>query len=151
MKRKLPLALFALVAAVTAARAETHAAPQDAEELVKSAVAYVKRHGEFKAFREYENKSGPFVFRDAYIEVFDSEGRMLSNGADPRKAGVALSALPDSEQTAVRARLASMQGKESGWTDYDVKNPSTGKVEPRSAYSERVGRIIVSSSAVRSR
>jgi len=150
MKKKL-LALFALVAAVTAARAETRAVPQDAEELVKSAVAYVKRHGEFKAFREYENRSGPFVFRDAYIEVFDSDGRTLSNGGDPRKAGVALSALPESEQAGIRARLASMQGKESSWTDYDVKNPATGKVEPRSAYSERVGKVIVSSSAVRSR
>ena len=150
MTRKL-LALFAVVAIVTTARAETRAVPQDAEELVKSAVAYVKRHGEFKAFREYENKSGPFVFRDAYIEVIDAEGRVLSHGGDPRKAGMALSALPDQDQSAIKARLASMQGKESGWTEYEVKNPSTGKLEPRSAYSERVGKIIVSSSAARSR
>ena len=83
--------------------------------------------------------------------MFDSDGRMLSNGGDPRKSGVALSAQPDSDQAGIKARLASMQGKESGWTDYDVKNPASGKLESRSAYSERVGKIIVSSSAVRSR
>jgi cytochrome c len=145
MMKKLLVTFAVVMITFTVARAaDVRATPEDAEELVKSAVAYLKRHGEFKAFREFENRSGPFVYRDLYVGVYDEDGRCLSHGADPGKSGKALSAQPEQDQAIIRARLQAMKGKDAGWAEYDYKNPANGKVEPKVVYTERVGRLLVS-------
>ena len=82
------LTLFAAVLMLaSSALAEEPATPQDAEELVKTAVSFLKKNGPEKAYREFQNKNGPFVYKDLYVMVYDLNGKCVAHGADATRVG----------------------------------------------------------------
>jgi cytochrome c len=147
MKKLLTL-LVAVLALAGTALAEERATPQDAEELVKTAVAYLKKHGAEKAYKEFQNKSGPFIYKDLYVMVYDMTGKCMAHGADPSRVGKDLIEAkdPDGKQY-VKDRLQIAKEKGGGWQDYKFKNPASGKVEPKVSYFEKVGDVVVASGA----
>jgi len=146
--RKL-LTLLAAFAVVSTARAEdVRATPEDAEELVKTAVAYLKKQGPEKAFREFQNKTGPFIYRDLYVMAYDMNGKCLAHGGEPAKVGKVLIDQTDAAGKAyTRERLEIAKAKGQGWQDYVYKNPATGKIEPKVVYFEKVGEVVLSAGA----
>jgi hypothetical protein len=44
-------------------------------------------------------------------------------------------------------RLGPGEPGHPGWTRFKFRNPATGKVEPKKAYTERVGDVLVGSGA----
>jgi cytochrome c len=147
--KKLPLvAAVALCLAGAAVAEESRATPTDAEDLVKSAVAYLKKNGQEKAFKEFQNKSGPFIYRDLYIFVNNMSGFTVCHGVDPARNGMNVIDAKDADgKLYIRERLELMKAKSVAWQEFKYKNPSTGKVEQKTAYLERVGDLIVGSGA----
>ena len=146
--RRVVAVLTVLFALAGSARAEERATPADAEELVHSAIAYLKRHGVEKAFKEFRNKSGPFIYKDLYIFVNDMEGQLVVLGMDPSKEGKRQADAKDlNGKPYVKERLELIKAKGSGWHTYAYKNPATGKVENKIAYVERFENYIVGSGA----
>jgi cytochrome c len=147
--RRLALVLTACLFTAGAALADdTRATPNDAEELVKTAIAFLKRHGVEKGFKEFRNKSGPFVYKDLYIFVNDLEGQLLVHGADPSKEGKRMASVTDPDgRPYVQERLDLIKAKGSGWNNYKYLNPATKKVEPKTAYVERWENYIIGSGA----
>ena len=147
MKKLLSLLAASFLLAATAL-AEERATPQDAEELVTTAVSYLKKHGAEKAYKEFQNRSGPFIYKDLYVMVYDLNGKCLAHGADPSRVGKALIESKDSDgRFFIKERLEMARAKGKGWQDYKFKNPATGKVEAKTSYFEKVGDVVVAAGA----
>jgi len=147
--RKLLAAVAVSLLAVAAARAEeVRATPQDAEELVKTAVAYLKKQGQEKAFKEFQNKNGAFIYKDLYVMAYDLGGKCLAHGADPSKVGKDLMDQKDVDgKLYTKERIEIAKAKGSGWQEYRYKNPANGKVEPKVVYFEKVNDLVISAGA----
>ncbi len=127
---------------------EARATPADAEALVKNAVAYLKRHGREKAFKEFQNPNGPFIYRDLYIIVSDASGKCVAHGADPGRVGKNIMNSTDVDgKSFIRERYDIAAKKGSGWHDYKYKNPADGKIEAKTVYIEKFEDLVVTSGA----
>ncbi len=148
MKKLLALLAASFLLAGAAQAADERATPQDAEELVKTAVSYLKKHGAEKAFKEFQNKNGPFIYKDLYVMVYDLEGKCLAHGADPSRVGKNFIEAKDPDgKLFVKERMEIAKTKGSGWQDYKYKNPANGKVEAKVTYVQKEGAYVVTSGA----
>jgi cytochrome c len=144
MFRKTIAALAFALVTLSASAAELRASPEDAQDLVKTAVKVIQKKGKDKAFQDFQNKSGSFIVRDLYIFVYDLKGNCLAHGADPSRVGKNYADAKDGDGKPFMAeRLELMKAKTSAWQDYKFKNPENGKVEQKTAYMERVDDMIV--------
>jgi cytochrome c len=120
----------------------------EAEALVKKAVAFIKANGKDKAFAEFNNQKGQFVDRDLYIFVYDMNGKCLAHGQNAKQVGKDLSDLTDPDGKPFvqeRINLAKKTGK--GWQNYKFSNPTTKKIEEKTAYIEKYEDVIIGSGA----
>jgi cytochrome c len=145
--KKLLATLAALfVFAAPAFADDPRASQSDAEALVKNAVAYLKRHGTEKAFKEFQNKNGPFVYRDLYVVVLDTNGLVRAHGANLSFVGQNQLGLKDPDgKEYVRERIEMARANPTGSQVFKRKNPATGQIEIRKFYYEKVDDLIVGS------
>ena len=116
----------------------------EAEAMVKKAIQLIKAEGRDKAFAEINNPKGKFVDRDLYIFVYDMEGKCVAHGFNPKMIGKELIEVKDSDgKTFVKERVEIAKTKGHGWQDYKFTDPITKKIEPKSAYVERLENLIV--------
>ncbi|GEJ57149.1 cache domain-containing protein [Anaeromyxobacter diazotrophicus] len=142
--KKLLAALGAAFLLAAPAFADERATPADAEALVKNAVAYLKRHGREKAFKEFQKLNGPFVYKDLYVFVNSIEGKTLVHPTDPERIGMDVSKAKDPNgKLYVQERLEIAKTKGSGWQEYGYRNPATNKVETKVSYIERVDDLVI--------
>jgi cytochrome c len=141
-------ALLALLLLSGPAAAEERATPQDAEDLVKTAISYLKKHGAEKAYATYQSKNGPFIYKDLYIMVYDLNGKCVAHGADQSRVGKDLIDAKDPDgKLYVKERVEIAKSKGKGWQDYKFVNPATKRVEQKTSYVEKVGDVIVCAGA----
>jgi len=116
----------------------------EAEALVKKAVQLIKADGRDKAFAEINNPKGKFVDRDLYVFVYDMEGKCVAHGFNSKMIGKDLVEMKDPDgKYFVKERIEICKTKGKGWQDYKFTDPLTKKLEPKSAYVERVENLIV--------
>jgi cytochrome c len=142
MLKKL-VALAALLLSTAALAEESRATPEDAQELVKTAIALTKRSGREKAFKEMQNKAGAFIYKDLYIIVIDMKAKILVQGAFPERVGMDAWNTKDVDGVLyMQDRVKIAQGKGSGWQEYKFKNPASGKIEGKRVYVEKFEDVI---------
>jgi cytochrome c len=145
--RKLAL-LLAVALLAPATLAEDRASTKDAERLVHKAVDYVKSAGKEKALAVFSDPNGPFTFRDLYIFVIDFKGVVLAHGTKKELIGKNDFDRKDSTgKFFTREMIELAKTKGSGWEEYQFANPTSGKVEMKVAYVERVDDYFVASGA----
>jgi len=128
--------------------AQQRGTPSEAKKMVEDAIAYIKANGQEKAFAEIDNPKGKFVDRDLYIMVYDMNGTCLAHGANKERIGKNfMDSKDDAGNLVVKQRVEMAKTKGSGWQDYVFANPISKKVEPKTAYFEKYGDIIVSCGA----
>ena len=143
------LALFALSG--TSAFAAERATREEAVAHVDRAVAYLKQHGEAKAFAAFSKpkaENGQFVDRDLYIFCYDTRGFMhcIGNGNAKNMVGKGLIGFRDADGVyLVKGLIAATAATGKGWFDYKFPNPVTEEVEPKSGYCERVADKLICS------
>lgn len=127
-----------------AALAEGVATKDEAVAMVGKAAAFLKSAGPEKAFAAFNDKNGGFVDRDLYVVVYDTTGRCLSHGANPKLIGKDLIDAEDIDgKLYVKERVEMAKTNANFWQDYKFTNPTTKKVEPKSMYCETAGSMIV--------
>ncbi len=132
-----------LMAGTVTFAAEFGTAPE-AEALVKKAIQLIRADGREKAFAEINNPKGKFVDRDLYIFVYDMNGKCVAHGFNPKMIGKELIEMKDSKgKYFVKERVEIGKTKGQGWQDYMFTDPLTKKIEPKSAYVERLENLIV--------
>ena len=126
-----------LTQAVAAVRLRRGSA-DEAYALVRSAQAFVERHGLEAARREFQKPLGQTAFRDRdlYVFSFDRQGRYRIFGASPERVGARIHDMPgiDGEQLLRDAFAVIAQG--GGWVDYQVTDPMTQQVQAKTSYVE---------------
>jgi len=134
----LPLAtLLAILSALPLAGAMAAAAPSKEEvvAVVEKAVEFYKANGRDKALAEFNRKDGLFAKGEDYVDVHDLNGVCLAHPVSPAKVGLNRMDLSDSAgKFYIRELVTTAKQKPSGWIEYVMKNPVSGKLENKLAY-----------------
>jgi Signal transduction histidine kinase len=137
---------FALAAVITLALAAgmgfaaDRGSKDEAVAMVKKAIAYVKANGAAKAYEEFTAKTLTFHDRDLYVVAYDSTGKCLAHGTNPKLVGKDLIDAQDADGVYyIKKRIELMKTNASFWQDYKFSDPLTKKLEPKSTYCEKLG------------
>lgn len=135
---------LAVVLAGTAAAA-TEPTEKDAIAMAERGAAYMKSHGREEMMKRISAKDPDFVQGTLYVDMRDLHtGIVLAHPINPSIVGKDLLDVPDASGKRYRRdiiELAQKQGK--GWVDYQYRNPTSGKIEPKTTYILRVGDVVL--------
>lgn len=116
----------------------------EATAMVKKAVAYIQANGAEKAYAAFGEKTGPFKDRDMYVYVYDLNGNCLAHGTNPKLVGKNNMDAQDADGVYyVKNRMEMAKTKSSFWQDYKYTDPVTKKIEPKSAYCEKLNATVI--------
>ena len=126
--------------------------PGEAKRRVKKAVRFLQQVGAKAAFAEFSNPKGRFTDMDSYITVYDINGVLKAIPIQTKLAqeslGTNVIQLKDSNGKLYnKALIETVKTKGKCWMEYIFFNPASRKDEPKIAYAERVGDLVVSSGA----
>ncbi len=142
--------LFATTAALCLAIAATPAlangpTEKDAIAMVERGVALVKAKGKDEMMKKINAKDAEFVQGELYMDIRDLKtGIVLAHPYNPSIVGKDLTDVPDANGKKYRREiieLAAAKGK--GWVDYQYKNPTSGKIEPKTTFIQRVDDVVL--------
>jgi methyl-accepting chemotaxis protein len=111
--------------------------PKEAVKLTKEAMEVYKKQGREEAFKKFYSKK--FTHGNMYVLVCGFDGVVLMHGHKPELEGRDVYYLKDIDgryfvvemiETAIRLG--------SGWVEYKWQKPSTGTIEQKITYIERV-------------
>nr|WP_312513053.1 cache domain-containing protein [Massilia sp.] len=142
--------LIATVAAVCLAMA-TNAAQanepteKDAIAMAERGAALIKSKGKDEMMKLINAKHPDYVQGSLYVDLRDIKtGIVLAHPYNPSIVGKDLTDVPDANGKKYRREiieLAAAKGK--GWVDYQYKNPTTGKIEPKTTYILRIDDVVL--------
>jgi len=142
MKRILLAPLLLL--AVTAAHA-SEPTEKDAIAMVEKGAVFIKQHGKEKFIEKISAKDPEFIQGALYVDIRDLQsGIVLAHPVNPTIVGKDLTDVPDASGKKYRREIIELAAKKGkGWVDYMYKNPTTGKIEPKTTYIQRVGDAVL--------
>jgi methyl-accepting chemotaxis protein len=112
--------------------------------LVKAGVRHVRKVGLERACRDFMEPRGGFIQGEDYLFVVDLNCRRLAFPPDPSTVGQSDWDLRDADGNYLsRQNVEIARTAGSGWNDFRVPNPVSGRIEPKSAYVERVGDAVI--------
>ncbi|MBL0390502.1 cache domain-containing protein [Ramlibacter monticola] len=141
----LPLALAAVLGAGAAHAADDAATAREAEAMVKKGVAYIKANGKDKGFAEITRRdSKEFHDRDLYLAAHKLDGTCVAHGTNEKMVGKNFIDMRDIDgKEYIKERVDLGKTKTSFYTDYKFVNPVSKKIEPKTAYCERLDDYVV--------
>lgn len=131
------LALAGALFATGACAQAKHGSKEEAQALVKKALAHYKSVGKDKALADFSQKGGPFTDRDLYVFSTDLNGKATSHGANEKLIGRDLLQIKDADGKAfVNEILDKSRTGKGGWVDYKWPNPVSKEIEAKTTYCE---------------
>ena len=113
---------------------------KDAIAMAERGAAVIKAKGKAEMMKKINAKDPDFVQGELYVDMRDIKtGIVLAHPYNPSIVGKDLTDVPDANGKKYRREiieLAAAKGK--GWVDYQYKNPTSGKIEPKTTYILRV-------------
>jgi signal transduction histidine kinase len=142
MKRILTASLLFLAMAAAQASEPTE---KDAIAMVEKGAAFIKQHGKDKFIEKISAKDPEFIQGALYVDIRDLQsGIVLAHPVNPTIVGKDLTDVPDASGKKYRREIIELAAKKGkGWVDYMYKNPTTGKIEPKTTYIQRVGDAVL--------
>jgi len=135
------LACVAIIAG--AASAEDRATKDQAQAMVKKAVAFIKAEGAAKAYGEFTN-APTFKDRDLYVVVYGLDGKVLAHGQNAKLVGQDLIDQTDVDgKPYVKERVELAKKGAPFWQEYKFVDPTTKKVLPKEMYCEKLDETAV--------
>lgn len=136
----------ALCLAIAAAPALANSPTEkDAIAMVERGVALVKAKGKEEMMKRISAKDAEYVQGELYMDIRDLKtGIVLAHPYNPSIVGKDLTDVPDANGKKYRREiieLAAAKGK--GWVDYQYKNPTSGKIEPKTTFIQRVDDVVL--------
>ena len=118
---------------------------KDAIAMAERGAAMVKAKGKDEVMKRISAKDPDFVQGSLYIDMRDVKtGIVLAHPYNPSIVGKDLTDVPDANGKKYRREiieLAAAKGK--GWVDYQYKNPTSGKIEPKTTYILLVDGVVL--------
>ena len=145
MKRLFTGSLLCLAFASDSVSAAVEPTEKDAIAMAERGAAFMKAHGKEEMMKKITAKDPDFVQGSLYVDMRDIKtGIVLAHPINPSIVGKDLTDVPDANGKKYRREiieLAQKQGK--GWVDYQYKNPTSGKIEPKTTYILRVNDVVL--------
>ncbi len=79
-------------------------------------------------------KQGEFHDRDMYVFVLDPDGTYLAFGGNPAKANTRVQDIPGIDGQGLMNDIVRQAKATPGWVQYDITNPTTGKIQTKMSY-----------------
>lgn len=118
---------------------------KDAIAMAERGAAVIKAKGKAEMMKKINVKDPDFVQGELYVDMRDIKtGIVLAHPYNPSIVGKDLTDVPDANGKKYRREiieLAAAKGK--GWVDYQYKNPTSGKIEPKTTYILRVDDVVL--------
>jgi len=118
---------------------------KDAIAMAERGAAVIKAKGKAEMMKKINAKDPDFVQGELYVDMRDIKtGIVLAHPYNPSIVGKDLTDVPDANGKKYRREiieLAAAKGK--GWVDYQYKNPTSGKIEPKTTYILRVDDVVL--------
>lgn len=142
MKWYAAMLCLALVSSAASANEPTE---KDAVAMAERGAALVKVKGKDEMMKRINAKDPDFVQGSLYVDMRDAKtGIVLAHPFNPSIVGKDLTDVPDASGKKYRREiieLAAAKGK--GWVDYQYKNPTSGKIEPKTTYILLVDGVVL--------
>ena len=108
---------------------------QEARGLVEGAVGLHRRGMSRDQFlRSLTDPSQAWHDRDMYVFALDQNGTYLAFGGNQAKVGTRVQDIPGIAGDQLVADIVAQAERSPGWVEYDITNPSTGKVQTKMSY-----------------
>ena len=118
---------------------------KDAIAMAERGAALIKAKGKEEMMKRINAKDPDFVQGELYVDLRDVKtGIVLAHPYNPSIVGKDLTDVPDANGKKYRREiieLAAAKGK--GWVDYMYKNPTSGKIEPKTTYILLVDGVVL--------
>jgi hypothetical protein len=112
--------------------------PEEAIALVQRAAELRQRSSKENFLRALTDPANGFHDRDMYVFVLDEQGRYLAFGGNPAKVGSRVQDVPGIDGAGLLKTIQAQAAYEPGWVEYDITNPSTGKVQTKMSYVQSI-------------
>ena len=118
---------------------------EEAQALVKKAVAHIKSSGPEKAYADFTAKNKDFIDRDLYIVVISPKGTVLAHGANDKIVGKDMLDVKDLDGKAFNHEIVekAKTPNNSYSVDFKFMDPVTKKVLPKTLFCESVDETAV--------
>ena len=119
---------------------------EEAVAMVGDAIAFAKANGEHALISDVGLLNrGRFVDRDLYLSLYDTKCICRGNGANPRYVGVDGNVFKDNKgKFFVKEIVNHAISNGSGWVEYNHPHPISKEYQPKRAYFERLGNLVIS-------
>jgi signal transduction histidine kinase len=133
---------LALVSANVLANEPTE---KDAIAMAERGAALMKAKGKEEMMKMITAKHPDFVQGELYVDMRDIKtGIVLAHPYNPSIVGKNLTDVPDANGKKYRREIIELgAAKGKGWVDYMYKNPTSGKIEPKTTYILRVDDVVL--------
>ncbi len=112
---------------------------EEAQDFVHRAMAYRRHCSSTAAFlRDITDPSKGYFDRDMYVFVFDRNGNYMAFGGNPSKVNTSVNQVPGIDGRGLIQAVFMQADREPGWVEYDITNPSNGKVQPKMSYVHKL-------------
>jgi len=112
--------------------------------MVKKAAEFIKANGQEKGIKALCDSAGAYVKGELYVFAYDTAGVMAAHPKNAKLIGKNMLEVPDVDGKLFRKDIVeTAKVKGSGWVDYTYKNPTTGKVEPKTTYLLKQGGLVL--------
>lgn len=144
MKQQFALAAIA-AALLHLPAAASEPTQKDAIAMAEKGAAFMKANGKEAMMKKITDKDPDFVQGSLYVDMRDiNTGIVLAHPINPSIVGKDLTDVPDASGKKYRREIIELAAKKgSGWVDYQYKNPTSGKIEPKTTYILRVGDAVL--------
>jgi hypothetical protein len=143
MRPKIALLILAAgisVSASPAVFAADRATPAEAKAMLLKAVAHYQSVGRKQALADFSAKKPPFVDRELYVVCIGPDHLISANGNFPQYVGTSADGLKDAAGKPLGAAiLDAVSSKGDGSVRYMLINPTSGKLEPKTTFAQKVG------------
>lgn len=111
---------------------------EEAQALVAKAMAHRRHTSKDSFLRELTDPARGFHDRDMYVFVLDSNGTYQAFAGNAAKVGTRVQDIPGIDGQGLLDSIVEQASREPGWVEYDITNPSTGKVQTKMSYVQEV-------------
>jgi len=117
---------------------------EEAMALVDRAVAHRRRGGSKDSFlRDLTQANQGFHDRDMYVFVLDRNGSYVAFGGNPAKVGTRVQDIAGIDGAGLLHAIYAQAEHEPGWVEYDITNPTTGRVQTKMSFVQLVDDLAV--------
>ncbi|MBX3610169.1 MAG: cache domain-containing protein [Hydrogenophaga sp.] len=115
----------------------------EAHQMVKRAIGLHRELGRERFLQRVTDPAGGMHDRDMYVFALDAKGNYLAFGGKPEKVGSRVQDIVGVDGEGLLRSIIEQADVDSGWVEYDIVNPSSGKVQQKMSYVTKLGDLYV--------